>query len=76
MSKSVRTSEGLRNLLFDELDALRAGKSTPQKASAVAKLAGEICGTIRMEIDYFRITGGRKTRDPLDNGRVLKLGNG
>jgi hypothetical protein len=47
-----RTSAGLRDALFDEIDALRGGRSTPQRASAVAKLAVQIIGTVHMDIEY------------------------
>lgn len=38
VSKIERTSLGLRNALFDELDDLRAGASTPARANAVANV--------------------------------------
>lgn len=47
-----RTSLGLRNALFDEIDALRRGESNPQKAGAVAKLAVQIIGSVQMDIEY------------------------
>lgn len=43
----IRSSLGLRNALFDELDALREGKSNPQRAIAVSKLAAQIIGAAR-----------------------------
>lgn len=49
---TVRTSLGLRDALFDELDALRAGTSNPQKSQATAKLAVQIINSVKMEIDY------------------------
>lgn len=48
-----RTSAGLRNALFDEIDALRRGDGDPQRAMAVAKLAANILATAQME---YRIT--------------------
>lgn len=38
VTKIERTSLGLRNALFDELDDLRAGASTPARANAVANI--------------------------------------
>lgn len=49
---TVRTSLGLRDALFDELDALRDGTSNPQKSQATAKLAVQIINSVKMEIDY------------------------
>jgi len=37
-TKIERTSLGLRNALFDELDDLRSGASTPARANAVASI--------------------------------------
>tara|TARA_R110000803_G_scaffold15030_1_gene41744 strand:+ start:223 stop:468 length:246 start_codon:yes stop_codon:yes gene_type:complete len=49
---TIRTSIGLRDALFDELDALRDGTSNPQKSQATAKLAVQIINSVKMEIDY------------------------
>jgi len=51
---TVRTSAGLRDALFDELDGLRNGESNPAKANAVAKLAGQVIDTVKMELDVQR----------------------
>lgn len=50
----VRTSAGLRDAIFDEIDAIRSGASNPTKANAVAKLATGIVETVRMEIEVQR----------------------
>lgn len=49
-----RTSAGLRDAIFDEIDALRAGTSNPTKANAVAKLASGVVDTVRMELEVQR----------------------
>ena len=49
-----RTSAGLRGALFDELDALRGGKSNAAKANATAKLATAIVSTVEMELEVHR----------------------
>ncbi len=51
--KIVRTSAGLRDVLFDELDAIREGRSNPQKAQATAKLACQIINSVKMEIEFY-----------------------
>lgn len=50
----VRNSAGLRDAIFDEIDAIRMGKSNPTRANAVAKLATGIVETVRMEIEVQR----------------------
>lgn len=51
VTKTLRTSAGLRDVLFDELDTLRSGESNASRANAVAKLAGGVMDTVKMEID-------------------------
>ncbi|MDE2104144.1 MAG: hypothetical protein KGL39_43305 [Patescibacteria group bacterium] len=50
----VRTSAGLRNALFDELDSIRNGTSNTARANAVAKLAGQLVETVRMELEVHK----------------------
>jgi len=47
-----RTSLGLRDVLFDEIDALRSGTTTPQKASALARVATQIINSVKIEIEH------------------------
>lgn len=49
-----RTSAGLREALFQEIDAIRDGTSNPTRANAVAKLATGISDTVRMEIEVSK----------------------
>lgn len=51
IDKVERTSAGLRDALFDELDELRNGRSDPGRANAVAKLATSVIATVTMEMD-------------------------
>ncbi len=79
-----RTSTGLRNALFDEMDSLRGGTSNPAKSNAVAKLADQIVGTVRLEMDvqkhltrHGQVAGDKKS---LSNsvppfGQPLALGS-
>lgn len=49
-----RTSQGLSNAVFEELELLRNGESTPQKSSAIARLANTVCQISRLEMDFAR----------------------
>ena len=79
----VRNSAGLRDAIFDEIDAIRMGKSNPTRANAVAKLATGIVETVRMEIEvqrHLRATADSKPieSDPHVGGTLgvpLALGN-
>lgn len=52
--KTVRSTRGLRDALFDEMDNLREGKTTPHIAAAMSKLAVQIINSVRLEIEYQR----------------------
>lgn len=47
-----RTSAGLRDALFDEIDALRRGDGDAQRATAVARLATNILAAAKLELDF------------------------
>jgi hypothetical protein len=68
---ATRSSAGLRDALFDELDAIRSGKSNPTRANAVAKLAAGIVETVRMELDVARYANGLAT-----SARAVQQHNG
>ncbi len=73
--ETTRTSAGLCNALFDELDLLRNGDSDAHRAGAVAKLAIQIISTKRLEIDASQLLkGGASARPVLFEGRPLPLG--
>jgi hypothetical protein len=74
-----RTSAGLRDAIFDELDAIRSGTSNPTRANAVAKLAGSIVETVRMEIEvqkFARSAPANPTMTAIETplGKALPLG--
>lgn len=45
---------GLRKTLFFELDRVRSGKISAIQANVIARLAGEILTTVRLEMIAFR----------------------
>lgn len=49
-----RTSQGLRDVLFDEISALRGPEADPRRAMAVASLAKQIVNTVRVELDVAK----------------------
>jgi len=72
-----RTSAGLRDAIFDEIDAIRNGASNPTRANAVAKLATGIVETVRMEIEvqrFARSSSGTKPTVDSVIGKSLVLG--
>lgn len=47
-----RSAQGLRDVLFDEIEALRRNDSTPERAGAIGKLAAHIVAVTRLEMDH------------------------
>lgn len=55
MSKKLkRTSQTLRDVLFEEIEQLRGPEADPQKAMAVANLAKQIINIAKVELDFHR----------------------
>ena len=52
--KKHKTSAEIKTILFDELDLLRNGESTPQKARAVSALVNSMITTTRLEMDFAK----------------------
>lgn len=52
-----RSSAGLRDALFDEIDAFRKGKGDPQRAVAISKLASQILVSARIEHEIAKYKG-------------------
>lgn len=70
--KTIRTSEGLRDVLFDELDSIRDGSSTPSQAHAICKLSTEVIKTVQLEVEFYKnVTRGKDAGSIPDT--VLKL---
>lgn len=63
-----KTAEGLRDALFEEINLLRAGKSTPQKARVVANLASQIIDSMRVQIQHGRMLLEVDRRKPMQLG--------
>lgn len=74
--KVARSSAGLRDAIFDEIDAIRDGTGNPTRANAVAKLAGTIVETVRMELEVQRFSASAAARvpaTPIPDGALKNL---
>jgi hypothetical protein len=58
-----RTSAGLASAMFDELDSLKDGTSTPQQAKAKAAIANTIVTISRLEMEYARFVTNDRLQD-------------
>lgn len=75
MAKTERNSAGLRDILFDEIDALRKPKGNPQRALAVSSLARQIIGTVEAEMKFRQMSSSMKDAALEETLGTLKLGS-
>lgn len=72
-----RTSAGLRDAIFDEIDGIRSGTSNPLRANSVAKLANAVIESVRMELEVQRYLAANKTPKEIPDtllGGAIPLG--
>lgn len=70
-----RTTAGLRDILFDEIDALRKPKGNPHRALAVSALAKQIISTAEMELRFQTVMGMVKDGTAESKLGTLRLGS-
>ena len=61
MNQVEKTSRGLAQAMFEELEMLRSGESTPQQARAKASIANTICTISRLEMDFARFVSANRS---------------
>ncbi len=50
-----RTTEGLRDALFDEINLLRTGNGNLQRARALCQLSNQVIDSIRIQIQHGKL---------------------
>lgn len=74
MTEVEKTSRGLAQAMFEELELLRSGKSTPQMARAKASVAGTICAISRLEMDFARFVSASRSDEDNQAMKALPMG--
>ena len=69
MSKTKRTTNGLREVLFEQIDGLINGSITPQQAKAVSGLASQVVSVTRLEMEAARFISDER----MDGNNTKKL---
>lgn len=69
----AKTSRGLAQAMFEELEMLRSGESTPQQARAKASIANTICTISRLEMDFARFVSASRAEES-DAMKALPMG--
>jgi hypothetical protein len=62
------TIDALRAIMSDEIRRLRDGETTAASANAVSNAAGKILSTVKLEMEYARLTGRKPLIAMLDAG--------
>ena len=71
----TRTSQGLRDIMFDEIEELKSGEGDPKKSMAIANLAKQIVNTAKVELDFHRqMAAQAEAGSPVKMG-TLQLGS-
>lgn len=74
-TNKMRTTAGLRDILFDEIEELRGPEGNPQRAIAVAKLARQIISTAEVEMEFHRTAAALPQPGALAGLGTLQLGS-
>ena len=69
-----RTSAGLRNAVFDEIDFLRNGTSNPSRARSIAMLANTVLKSVEVEIEFNKYVSDISKHDSVAKLGILELG--
>lgn len=69
-----RSTSGLRETIFQEMEALRAGESTWQRARSMAMLANTVLDSVKTEVEYHKyVAAAPKVVESADSN-VKRLG--
>lgn len=55
MTRTTGTTETLRAHLFSELESLKSGKISIQRATASYKIAGQILNAARLDLEHYKL---------------------
>lgn len=59
--KPIENTENIREVLTDEINAIRLGKSNPARGNAVANLIGKMLQSVKLDIEVHRyVSSGKK----------------
>lgn len=73
-SQVSRSTSGLREALFEEMDALRSGSSNAQRARSIAMMANSILQSVQVEIEYHKYVSADRDRSIQGQKKVVSLG--
>lgn len=51
----------MRAILWQSIEGIRSGKSSPSQVNAISNACGKFLGTIKLEIEYHKLSGKTPT---------------
>lgn len=54
------TTDDLRKMMFEEIQALRSGKGDHKRARTMTSLVGQIVSTAKLDMEYAAFMGGNQ----------------
>lgn len=69
-----RSTSGLRETIFQEMEALRAGESTWQRARSMAMLANTVLDSVKTEVEYHKYVAAAPKVVESAESNVKRLG--
>ncbi len=55
----MKTMTEIREILCDQMDAIKNDTTTPQKANSIINAVGKLLHSVRIELEYAKLTGQR-----------------
>lgn len=71
----VKNINDLRTILSEEIDNLRAGKTTPANINAITNATGKIFSSIKLEMEYVKLLGEKPSIPFLQQHKEAKKGS-
>ena len=59
----IKNTESIRQILSDEIDAIKKGESTPARANSIANMVGKILSSVKVDIEVHRYVAKADTKD-------------
>ncbi len=68
-----KTTEGLRDMMFDELDLLRKGEIDASRAGATANIARQIIDSVRVQVQFQRVVNETNSFNLVGKNEIKEL---
>lgn len=69
----TRTSTGLREALFDELDRIRKGESDAKRANAIVRISDGIIRIVKMDLEVQKHIGTLPPADRPSSDAMIEI---